>query len=634
MSRPSLPTLFVVGSGIGALFIIQRSNYLLFHALVEILSILVAAAVFIIVWNTRAQLEQSFIVLLGVGYLFVGGVDLLHVLSYKGMGVFPNAGVDLPTQLWLFGRYLEAASLLGAGIVGFAVTERYDVDVAWTERRILALMACYAVVVGIGLASIFRFGWFPQAYADGRGLTRFKIASEYLIMALFAASFGLLYRYRATFNRRTFQLIAASILLAIGSEFAFTAYVDVYGLSNAIGHVLKLGSFSLLYLSVVKTGLKEPQKTLYRTLAQREAEARKFKKAADYSGHAVLVTDRNGVIQYVNDAWVSITGYSAAEARGQTPQLLNSGEQDEAFYDDLWSTIRAGNVWEGELINERRNGDRYVIHQTIAPIFDEDGTIQNFVAIHDEITERKAYQRQLETNLNQSVTQLQVLARVLRHNIRNEMNVIAGNAEMIQAEAADDDIATRATRIVAASDRLLTQADKQREIVQLLSAPSTEVPLEFPAIVDDIVTEFKRRYPQAVFTVDVPADFDLRTVPELEQAIREVVENAVIHAEQESPAVTIRVRPREAAVAIQVEDDGPGIPIEERQVITGDAEIDALLHSNGMGLWLVDYIVTEAGGTVRFEDADGRGSVVTLLLPHEGTGSDSGNSAESTVTTR
>lgn len=631
--RTHVGALVGVAGGVGVLYAIQLQNFLLFHSLVELVSILIAAVVFLITWNAREELDRSFLVILGVSYLFVGGVDLLHVLTYKGMGVFPGTGPNLPTQLWVLGRYLEAGSLLAAGIVGLVVGERDDLE--WTGNTLCALVMGYAAIVALGLGSIFVVDWFPQMYVEGSGLTRVKVASEYVVIALFAASLGLLYGQRETFNRRLFQFLAGSILLTMGAELAFTFYVDVYGISNAVGHFLKLASFYLIYLSVVKMGIKEPQKTLYRALAKREAEARKFKKAADYSGHAVLITDRDGTIQYVNSAWEAITGYSAAEARGRNPRLLNSGEHDEAFYDELWSTILAGDVWEGEIVNERQDGDRYVIHQTIAPIFGEDETIQNFVAIHGDITDQKVYQRQLESDLHQSVTQLQVLARVLRHNIRNEVNVIAGNAEMIQELSDDtDDIAPMAGRIVDASDHLLAQADKQREIVQFLSAPSTTTILELSAVVDDIVSQLEQQYPRADITIDIPADLVLRTLPELEQAITEVVENAIVHTECGTPTVTISARSRDRMVEIRVEDNGPGIPAAERQVIAGDAEIDALLHSNGMGLWLVDHIVMEAGGTIRFEDAQSRGSIVTLTLPRNGTLSDRSDSSTPIATTR
>jgi len=608
-------SLVVVACGLVALVVIQTANFLLFHALVEMFSILVAFAVFVIAWNARAELDNSFLVILGVSSLFVGSLDLLHTLAYQGMGVFPTAGANLPTQLWLLSRYLQSVSLLVAAFVGYFAVERPSLGIEWTDRELGGLLFAYAAVVALGLGSIFVTDTFPQAYVDGQGLTPFKVFSEYLIVGFLAASLVPLSRQRGRFDSRVFQFIVASIVLAIGAELAFTFYVDVYGISNVVGHFLKLGSFSLLYLAVVKTGIKDPQKMLYRTLARSEAEARTFKKAADYSGHPVTITDRDGTIQYVNDAWEAMTGYTAAEVLGENPRVLQSDQHDQALYADLWETILAGDVWEGEITNVRRDGEQFVVHQTIAPIFDDNGEIQGFVAIHDDITEQKEYERHLESDLRRSVTQLQVLDRVLRHNIRNELNVILGNAEILRENASDQTIERRAGAITDAGERLLSQADKQRDILTLLLESSSERPITLSSAVRDVVADLERRYPTADITVEIPAGFQVRTLRELEQAIEELVENAIIHSDRDVAKVVVQAHHREQTVEIQVEDRGPGIPQVERQVITADAGIDALLHSRGMGLWLVDSIVTEAGGTLHFEDADPHGTIVTLVIP-------------------
>src|SRR6056297_1031454 len=128
--RTHVGALVGVAGGVSALYLVQLRNYLLFHSLAELGSILIAAVVFLITWNAREELDRSFLVVLGVSYLFVAGVDLLHVLTYKGMGVFPDTGPNLPTQLWVLGRYLEAGSLLAAGSVGLVVGERDDIE--WT----------------------------------------------------------------------------------------------------------------------------------------------------------------------------------------------------------------------------------------------------------------------------------------------------------------------------------------------------------------------------------------------------------------------------------------------------------------------------------------------------------------------
>jgi PAS domain S-box-containing protein len=126
-----------------------------------------------------------------------------------------------------------------------------------------------------------------------------------------------------------------------------------------------------------------------------EQTRRRFERALDQAGHAVFITDPTGTIEYVNPAFERITGYSAEEASGETPRLLNSDEMGEDYYNDLWTTILAGETWEREVIDQRKSGELYTADQTIAPITDESGEITAFVAIQNDITEQVERKREL-----------------------------------------------------------------------------------------------------------------------------------------------------------------------------------------------------------------------------------------------
>ncbi|MFB6122062.1 MAG: PAS domain S-box protein, partial [Haloferacaceae archaeon] len=128
---------------------------------------------------------------------------------------------------------------------------------------------------------------------------------------------------------------------------------------------------------------------------ERERQLRVFREAVEQTGHAVIITDSDGTIEYANPAFEEISGYATEEAVGQTPALLKSGEHDDEFYRDLWRTVLDGEVWSGEIINERKSGERYVIDQTISPLT-EDGEIVGFVAVNQDVTELKAQRRELE----------------------------------------------------------------------------------------------------------------------------------------------------------------------------------------------------------------------------------------------
>jgi PAS domain S-box-containing protein len=120
-----------------------------------------------------------------------------------------------------------------------------------------------------------------------------------------------------------------------------------------------------------------------------ETERARLAAAVDQAGDGIVITDTSGTIQYANPAFSRLTGYSAAEALGQNPRFLKSGRQDSDYYSELWRTVLSGRVWQGELINRRKDGALYVEQMTIAPVRDPAGKIKNFVAIKQDVTARK-----------------------------------------------------------------------------------------------------------------------------------------------------------------------------------------------------------------------------------------------------
>lgn len=127
---------------------------------------------------------------------------------------------------------------------------------------------------------------------------------------------------------------------------------------------------------------------------RRERDLELHETAVEHGGHAIYWTDANGQIEYVNQAFERLTGYDREEAVGRNPRFLQSGAHEESFYDLLWETILSGDVWRSEIINERKDGTRFVVDQTIAPVTDEVGRPRRFVAINTDVTDR--YERETE----------------------------------------------------------------------------------------------------------------------------------------------------------------------------------------------------------------------------------------------
>ena len=238
------------------LYLASTYSYLLFHTLVELFSIVISGGIFMLAWNSRSFHANNYLLVLGIAYLFVGGIDLLHTLAYEGMGVFIGYGSNLATQLWIVGRSIESLSLLVAPVF---------------LRRKLFLgrtLAVYTLITALLLLLIFQ-GRFPAGYVDGVGLTPFKKISEYAIAFVLVAALWVLYQRGKLFDERIRRLIGASIALTIGSELAFTFYVSVYGFSNLVGHFLKLVSFYLIYKAIIVTGLVKPYDLLFRDLKKK-----------------------------------------------------------------------------------------------------------------------------------------------------------------------------------------------------------------------------------------------------------------------------------------------------------------------------------------------------------------------------
>ncbi len=312
------------------LYLTSLHHYLLFHSLAEIFSIVVACGIFVITWNSRRFLDNNYLLFIGIAFLFVGGLDLIHTLAYKGMGVFQGYETNLPTQLWIAARYLEGLSFFVASL--------------FFSRKLKPnfVFLGYTVVTTLLLLSIFYWDIFPICFLEGVGLTPFKKVSEYIVCLIFLASIALLLRNRKGFDKNVMKWMIWSIIVTIFSELAFTFYVQAYGFSNLLGHFFKIASFYLIYKAIIETGLTRPYTLLFKNLKQSEEALRKseskYRSLFDnmtngFGYHKVLFDDQRGAIDYffleVNDAFEKLTGLKRGNIIGRrvTEVLPNIGHE-------------------------------------------------------------------------------------------------------------------------------------------------------------------------------------------------------------------------------------------------------------------------------------------------------------------
>lgn len=145
-----------------------------------------------------------------------------------------------------------------------------------------------------------------------------------------------------------------------------------------------------------------------------EAELRTRLAAIEVAGDAFIITDRNGVVQYANAATRRHTGYSPEELRGQHTRIFSSGRQSREFYAELWSTLRAGRVWRGELINRRKDGTLYDEEMTIAPVRNDQGEIEHFAAVKRDVSEQHRIERELHAANRRLSEQLEEIRQLQR----------------------------------------------------------------------------------------------------------------------------------------------------------------------------------------------------------------------------
>jgi signal transduction histidine kinase len=247
---------------LSGLYVSSLYSFLLFHALAEMFSIAVAWGIFFITWNTRKMMENDYLLFMGIAYLFIGFMDMLHTLAYKGMGVFPGYGANLPTQLWIAARWMESLCFLCAVLF---IRRRFSTD---------SLFEILTVITA-GLTVLIFTGVFPDCFLEESGLTLFKKTSEILISSILLISAYLIWNRRNIYDISVLKMILFSVFLTIGSEMCFIFYISVYDYSNLMGHYLKIFSFYFIYKAIIQTGLSNPVGFLFQEVHYQKSQLQK-----------------------------------------------------------------------------------------------------------------------------------------------------------------------------------------------------------------------------------------------------------------------------------------------------------------------------------------------------------------------
>jgi PAS domain S-box-containing protein len=331
-----------------------------------------------------------------------------------------------------------------------------------------------------------------------------------------------------------------------------------------------------------------------------------FEALLEHSSDLITVVKHDGSIRYQSASVDNVLGYSPAELRDETYfEFLHP--DDETEIRQVLETLvdqSGGAVMRREYRFRRADGT-WAWLEAIASHRPET-TISGYVINARDITARKESQQQA-----------MVLNRVLRHNLRNDLNVIQGRAEIL-ADVDQEEVVENAETIASNAGNLLDLTSYTQDLSDMIGSHHvTQHRLDLARLIEQEVTTIRERYPRATIEVAASADYTVRAAPNLELAVTHVLTNAIEHNDIDTTRVEITVRSstdREGYIDLVIADNGPGIPEEERAVLLEGNE-EPLRHGSGIGLWLVNWIISRSGGYLTFDENDPRGSQVTMAVP-------------------
>jgi PAS domain S-box-containing protein len=352
----------------------------------------------------------------------------------------------------------------------------------------------------------------------------------------------------------------------------------------------------------------------------------------------VAVTDKRGVITYVNKKFCAISKYSEDELVGKTHRIINSHHHSKEFFAEMWQTISQGQVWEGEIKNRAKDDTYYWVHTTIVPFMDEAGKPEKYIAVRYEITERKLAEEQLKVyakKLEVSNQELQDFASVAAHDLQEPLRKIQSFADRIRVKAKD----SLSSEVMDYLERMQSSAKRMQILINDLltysrvttkAKPFSTISLE--QIIKQVCSDLEVRIEQSQGKVichqlpSIEAD-----ATQMHQLFLNLINNGLkFHKPNQSPVIEISAKliAQESgfsgpACRISVKDNGIGF---DEKYLDRIFTIFQRLHGRheyegtGIGLAVCRKIVDRHGGTLTARSQPGQGAafIVTLPIQHIG----------------
>jgi PAS domain S-box-containing protein len=369
-------------------------------------------------------------------------------------------------------------------------------------------------------------------------------------------------------------------------------------------------------------------------IKQGEWQLRLQAAALESAANAIVLTNQKGRIVWANPSFIALTGYSLEEVIGQNMSILQSGRQNQAFYQNLWATILSGKAWHGEIVNRRKDGTLFTDEQTITPLYNQSGVINHFLSIGQDVTKRKEGEEALKKT-HGALEQLdkmrsQFLANIT-HELRTPLTVIRGEAE-VTMRGKDKPLA----EYKAVLERIVQLTNQVNRLVgDLLFLSQSESgtieivkrPVQLSDILLEACQEMQVLAEEKHITVNLhnkngtfPVAGDAQR---LRQLILIILDNAV-HYTREDGTIELSIEAQEAYCKVVVADNGIGISeqdlphVFQRFYRAKQMPQNLFPNGSGLGLPIAKWIAEAHEGTISIASVLDRGTTVTITIPLHG----------------
>jgi PAS domain S-box-containing protein len=566
----------------GGYFEWPQQGWMLLYTLGHLASTLMMSGIAVYAWWSRDSSQARTLAVLSIG-----------AAMWSGGGLF-----QLLTTNYLLARIAMQINYVGVGIsiagwmaFALAFTNRGEL----LTRRTAALLAVHSIVLNVLGSTNELLGheliWQQVGPADtvyaltaewGPGWYVHTVYSYLLLLAGTALILEYFVRHRNVYRSQAVAVLVGLTSCWLGNGLFITGIVSV--------DLTPLG-FSITGLTIFWAIFRYELIDL--TPIARDAAWDELEDAVVTIDEEHKIVDTNGAARAIFGAEGDCKGLPAAAFFDSVPEtVLDQFAEAEEIDTQITTTI---------------DGETRHFSLSLSPI-DEQQTGR--IIVLQDITTLKRREQELRTREEQLDVLRQVQSRVLRHNIRNELSMIQGNAKLLATEI-DGEKQQRTRHVIEASDRLATISDKARIVEELFDRQHSLKEYDLRGCVAQAVTNVTSEYPELSVSVTGPGECPVNASPHLQIAVENLLENAVVHNDSERPRATVRIDDSDGLQLI-VSDDGTGIPAQEITVLEERSE-SALEHGSGLGLWLVKWIANRSNATLEFEtDAEGTDVIITF----------------------